>query len=358
MGFDVCFFEGIDTYWKTWLELAFPMYIIVLVVLVIIVSEKSMRFSRLIGKANPVATLATLILLSYTKFLQTTITSLSFTQLDYPGGSCKRLWLSDATVEYLSRKHIFLFVVAILILVIGTVYTCSIFFWQWLLYYQDKLIFGWVRSQRLCHFIEPYHAPYVPKHRYWTGLLLFTRIALYLVFALNVSGDPGVNLLAIITSVIGLLIIKGLFGQVYKSTFVDMIEMACYINLGVFSTIKLKFEDMKIVSIATHILGAFIAILLAVIISYHLCTILKTKCSKRHANNTNEQQLYERATANNSAARGSPSNGIKKPMSSALYLGQPDCDRNTSVEVVNDDQDDRASLTSTDSSSPLLNDCH
>ena len=122
IGFDVCFFEGMDTYWKTWLQLAFPMYIMILVV--IIVSKKSMRFSRLIGKANPVATLATLILLSYTKFLQTTITSLSFTQLDNPGGgSPKRVWLPDATVEYLSSKQIPLFVVAILILVIGTVYT-------------------------------------------------------------------------------------------------------------------------------------------------------------------------------------------------------------------------------------------
>ena len=65
------------------------------------------------------------------------------------------------------------------------------------------------------------------------------------MFALNVSGDPGVNLLAIITSVAVLLIIKGQFGRVYTSTFIDMIEMACYINLGVFSTIKLKFEDMK-----------------------------------------------------------------------------------------------------------------
>ena len=127
IGFDVCFFEGMDTYWKTWLQLAFPVYIMILV---IIVSEQSMRFSRLIGKANPVATLATLILLSYTKFLQTTITSLSFTQLDNPGGGLpKRVWLPDATVEYLSSKHIPLFVMAILILVIGTVYTCTIFFW-------------------------------------------------------------------------------------------------------------------------------------------------------------------------------------------------------------------------------------
>ena len=357
IGFDVCFFEGMDTYWKTWLQLAFPMYIMILVVFVIIVSEKSMRFSRLIGKANPVATLATLILLSYTKFIQTTITSLSFTQLDNPGGgSPTRVWLPDATVEYLSSKHIPLFVVAILILVIGTVYTCTIFFWQWLLHLQDKMIFKWIISRQLCHFIEPYHAPYVPKHRYWTGLLLFIRFALYLVFALNVSGDPGVNLLAVITSVVGLFIIKGQFGRVYQSVFVDVIEVACYVNLSVLSTIKLKFEDTRIVSIASHISGTFTVILLAVIISYHMYAIVRTQYSKRR---TNEQQLNETATANYSTARGSTSNDIGKPKFSALYLGPPDSARqnlpSARVEATkNYDEDDRASLASTDSTSPLL----
>ena len=67
---EVCFFEEVDTYWKTWLQLAFPMYVISLVAIVIIVR---MRFSCLISRRNPVATLAKLILLSYTKFLQTVI---------------------------------------------------------------------------------------------------------------------------------------------------------------------------------------------------------------------------------------------------------------------------------------------
>ena len=148
------------------------------------------------------------------------------------------------------------------------------------------MIFKWVRSQRLYHFIEPYHAPYVSSHHYWTGLLLFTHTVLYLVFALNVSGDPGVNLLAITMSVVSLFVVKGQFGRVYKSPFVDMIEMACYAALGLLSTIKLKFDDIKIVSIATHISGAFIVLLLAVIISYHLYIILSTKCLKRHIINS------------------------------------------------------------------------
>ena len=69
IGFDVCFFNGMNSYWKTWLQLVFPAYVIILVIVVIFVSERYTKFARLIGRRNPVATLATLILLSYAKFL-------------------------------------------------------------------------------------------------------------------------------------------------------------------------------------------------------------------------------------------------------------------------------------------------
>ena len=48
LGIDTCFFEGMDTYWKTWIELAFPVYVIFLITVIIIVSEKSMKFAKLI----------------------------------------------------------------------------------------------------------------------------------------------------------------------------------------------------------------------------------------------------------------------------------------------------------------------
>ena len=35
MGFDVCFFEGMDTYWKSWPQLSFSAYVILLVAIVI-----------------------------------------------------------------------------------------------------------------------------------------------------------------------------------------------------------------------------------------------------------------------------------------------------------------------------------
>ena len=140
------------------------------------------------------------------------------------------MWLPDATITYLGKRHISLFIVAILILVIGIVYTFLLFSWQWLL-----VIKGINKYQRLNHFVEVYHTPYRFEHRYWTGLLLITRVVLYLVFVFN---NPSLNLLAIIAVTCGLLFLKGHFGRIYddnKSRVVDTIEMISYLNIALFS---------------------------------------------------------------------------------------------------------------------------
>ena len=123
-----------DTYIKTWLQLAFPTYIILLVVFNIVVNSKSTKFSNLIGKKHPVATLATLILFLYAKLLEICFKSLSIGILEYPDDSSKMLWLPDATIKYLSGKHIPLFIAAVVILLVGLVFTTLLFLWQWLLY--------------------------------------------------------------------------------------------------------------------------------------------------------------------------------------------------------------------------------
>ena len=51
-------------------------------------------------------------------------------------------------MHHLSGKYRALFVFAIFILLAGAIYTV-LFFWQWLLYYQDKWIFRWVGNQKL-----------------------------------------------------------------------------------------------------------------------------------------------------------------------------------------------------------------
>ena len=267
IGFDVCFFKGMDTYWKTWLQLAFPMYVISLVIMIIIISRYSIRFSMLIAKKNPVATLATLVLLSYTTLLRTIITVLFLAKLVYSDNAHKTVWLPDAAIDYLTGKHIPFFVVAILILAIGIMYTLLLFCWQWLL--------KRMKYHRLCHFFEAYHAPYEIKHRYWTGLLLFARIGIYLLIIMYGHGNPNNNLLAIIGITSVLLFVKGhVVQRIYKDFKIDIIETVCYLNIVLLSAVKLallNFANYAIYhSVATYFSGTIALLVLMYAISYQV----------------------------------------------------------------------------------------
>ena len=77
IGFNVCFYEGMNIVTKALIQLAFPAYIIILVITVIVASECSSKFAKIIGKGNPVAVLATMILFSYAKILSAIVASVS-----------------------------------------------------------------------------------------------------------------------------------------------------------------------------------------------------------------------------------------------------------------------------------------
>ena len=274
MGFDVCFFEGMDMFWKTLIQLAFPVYLIVLVALVIFISERFKRFAQLIGNRNPVATLATLILLSYSKLLNNVIASMSSAVLKYPNGTSEVhvVWLPDASVGYIKGKHIALFLISLFILIAGVVYTVVLFCWQWFLQYQHWKVFSWTKHQKLCHFIEPYQAPYTAKHRYWTGLLLFVRVLLHMVSALNVNGDPQVILLAIIVTVTLLLLIKGILAaKIYTKWPVDVLETIMYFNIVTFAALSSYYHNTgKNQAAIAYISVTITLILLLIVIMYHV----------------------------------------------------------------------------------------
>ena len=250
IGFDVCFFVNNESeinytaLYKTLIQLAFPTYVNILVIIVIVASECSSKFAKIIGKGNPVAVLATMILLSYTKFFNAILGSFSLLYLQSGYGShnvdVTRIGNVLNAIEETELKAItyFLLIISILILLFCIIYTTLVFSWQWLLQYQDKAIFKWVRYHKLRHFIEPYHAPYTAKHRYWTGLLLYVRVLLYLISVLNTSLDPRIDLIAVIFVVGGLILLKGVTSKrFYKIWPLDVMETAIYFNLVAFSAV-------------------------------------------------------------------------------------------------------------------------
>ena len=69
------------------MQLTFPAYVIFLVIIVIVASECSSKFAKIISKGNPIAVLAALILLSYAKFYNAILTSVSLLYLQPAYGS-------------------------------------------------------------------------------------------------------------------------------------------------------------------------------------------------------------------------------------------------------------------------------
>lgn len=274
VGLDFCFYKGMDAYTKTWLQLAFPTFVVVLVLMVIIISERCTKFAQFIGRKNPVATLATLIFLSYAKLLRIIIAALSFAILDYPDGSRDVVWLPDASVHYLRGKHIALFLTALAILLFGIAYTTLLFCWQWLLQHQDKRVFGWIRSQKLHLFIEPYHAPYTFRHRYWTGLLLSVRVLFDIISAVNSSSDPGINLLAIGTIMTLLLLVKSCLqgSKIYRKKPVEILEVTCHLNVALLCLVRFFILERNTTNqiVVSYISGSITLLLFLIVVACHV----------------------------------------------------------------------------------------
>lgn len=235
IGIEMCFYDGLDAYAKTWFQFLFPLYIWFLVVAIIVSSHYSTRASRISGN-NAVQVLATLFLLSYAKMLRIIIITFSSTQLVYPTGYYKWVWLYDGNVDYWKEKHIALFIASLVLLIfVSFPYTVCLLCIQWLQKFSNIKVFSWIG--KLLPLFDAYTGPYKMKHRYWAGLLLLLRICIFIVFSLNTLGDPSINLLTITALVMCVFAYLSMVGGVYKRWYLNLIEMAFMLNLGILSAV-------------------------------------------------------------------------------------------------------------------------
>ena len=300
LGIETCFYDGMDAYARTWLQFVFPVYVWMLVGLVILVSRYSPKITRILGKHHPVPVLATLFLLSYAKVLRTIITALSVTFLDYPDGSSKAVWLYDGSVEYLRGKHIPLFLAALIALIVLFLpYTFLLLMGQWLQAYSGWKVFSWMN--KIKPFMDAYHGPYKSKTRFWTGLLLLLRCALFLVFAFNTLGNPSIDLLAIASVMFGLTVMAWLTGMVYEHWYLDALESFFILNIGILAVATYHVKNVNgNQNILTYISMGTAFVMFFGVILYHLYiqtkeTTLCIKIRKFRKHSTDEDGQEEQA---------------------------------------------------------------
>ena len=242
-GISSCFYDGLDAYIFTWLQYAFPIFLWLLAFSIIIASRCFAFVSKICGH-NVVRVLATLFLLSYTKVQRTITAGLSFTQIDVSNGAHFFVWLSNGNIRYLEGKHIPLFLVSVVFLLAFFIpYTLSITFGPWLQSKTHYKVFCWVLKLKPLY--DAYFGPLKDKHRYWTGMLLLSRLILSLISSVNVIGDDNINLLAINILTFVLLVLLWQSGGVYKIWTISILDSFFLINLGVLSLVTLYNRNVS-----------------------------------------------------------------------------------------------------------------
>ena len=240
------------------------------------------------GKRDPIAALATLILLSYSKLLSVTITVLSFATLRYPDGTYyETVWLPDGNVRYFQGKHIPLVLAVMLIITIGLPYTALLFLWQWLAQAPKWKLLKWTGNTKLTILIAKYHIPHCRNHRYWTGLLLLVRVVLYISAPITVSANPKTFLLLVIILVGGLVTLKAAFGlRVYTKAFVDIMNSMLYCNILVWAVFSLynSKRDVKMQLAVAYLSSLTTLVLLIGAIGYHVSLLVKKARQLRQPN--------------------------------------------------------------------------
>ena len=278
LGFDTCFYDGMTAYAQTWLQFAFPIYVWMLICLIILISRHSIKVSKLLGH-NPIAVLATLLLMSYTKVLRIITDVFSFVRLDCPDNIRVLVWRKDANVPYMKAEHLFLTVVTSLVLLfLFLPYTVLLLVGYKLYRFSDRKGFKWIN--RIKPLLDSYYAPYNKKTRYWTGFLLLIRCALYLVLLFH---SPKISSLTLVITFTTLVLLGWILIWVYEKLHIIVIEFSVYINIIVLSAATLTRANSP--GLVYSLIGiVFVTMVGIIVYNFHLHYTAKFKLWSRVKN--------------------------------------------------------------------------
>ena len=312
IGFQTCFWNGMDAFWKSILQFAFPVYIWIITYVAIVVVKYFSRCAQCIQKCaqcectqRPVKVLVTLILMSYAKLIRTILGVFTFSVLRiYPGNSTKIVWALDGNITYLKGKHAILFTMALVALFVALIYTAYIFM------VGLKTCMSLKReNNRVCKALnccskmmemplplyDAHFAPFNNNHKYWLGLLLFVRAILLVVFSSTLGISPVVNLPVLIVVTTLLLFYMG-WKDIYERKSAWVLQGLSFSNLIGVSSGVLYAELANQQTLKTILVSISIGIAFLIFIGILGQSIIQY-CTQRCTTRTN-QSTHISVTAN------------------------------------------------------------
>jgi len=269
LGITTCFYIGMTDYTKTWLQLVFPSYLMLIAILLIIASRYSSTVQRMTAhRALPV--LATLFLLSYTKILRFSCTVLFqyYKVTHLPSNRNEILWSVDTTVNLFGLEFWLMFVVSFCLFLFLIPFNVILLFMRLLARFKIVNTFK--------PFLDTYTGPYKNHCFYWTGLLLLARVA---VFGLTAISEY-VSLLAI-SNLLAIILCLQATMQPFKNKIKNVQESVMLLNLLIVHTTLLYTDKHLAIKVSR--------ILITIGIGYFILVIMFqsfiVRCKKRIAYN-------------------------------------------------------------------------
>ena len=275
-GFEVCFYNGMDSYAKQWLQFAFPLYLWIIIFIIIELCKRYGKISRLMG-SHAVPVLSTLFLLSYTKLVRTIVIVLHKREvtLHCTNESVRSvsLWYEDPNVEYAKGKHAGLFGFALLVSVFFVIpYTLFLLLNPFYEKYFSNLQLLKKIWDHFKPIIDAYSGPMKDEYRFWPGLLLVARIPVLLSVTLVDSFIQSQHfLLSMLLTVLAIVLsLSHCFGGVYKKRMNNVLEVWFLFNLCIMASLSVAFtDDSKVLILYNTCLSVFIFSFILIVV-YHL----------------------------------------------------------------------------------------
>ena len=174
LGFETCFFNGMDEFSKAILQFAFPLYLFTLLIVTITVVHKCgykiFRYRFIARRAVPV--LGTIMLLTYTDLAGAVITGLRYTSIyNATSGEEHVVWLYQPHLLYFRGQHLALGILSLAMAFLYLIpFTFVMLFGDLLRRYIHKLWFS--------HFLDVLQGAFRWPLGFWAGLRLLLRMAL------------------------------------------------------------------------------------------------------------------------------------------------------------------------------------
>ena len=186
IGFPVCFYNGMTSLVRSYLNFVFPIYLWILMGIYTLLFRYQW-WQRRWTNTNPAQVFASVMLMSFTSTLRACTAALSITHLDNTDHPWR--WAIDPSVVYFSPEHAPLGVLSIIIILIYII-PAPLF----LLFPPLTLRTPW--GKKFLPIYDAFWAPFRPGYQFWVGLRLFLRL-LPFIFALYVPNPLNILLLGI-----------------------------------------------------------------------------------------------------------------------------------------------------------------